>query len=128
MLFVDDDPFQRAEVKSQIPDIHIFEAIDPLDVLGLESVLPANATEEDKKRVQLFIWIRGAISICLHPLISNFIFQGNESCCITKCNHHKSLRSNVKAEYGPAPGKRACAYWLWRLENRTEGCWRDEDK
>ena len=53
MLFVDDDPFQRAEVKSQIPDIHIFEAADPLDVLGLEEVMPLNATEEDKKRVRL---------------------------------------------------------------------------
>ncbi len=53
ILFVDDDPFQRAEVKSQIPEINIFDATDPLDVLGLESVIPLNATEEDKKRVQL---------------------------------------------------------------------------
>lgn len=53
MLFVDDDPFQRAEVKSQIPEINIFDASDPLDVLGLESVMPLNATEEDRKRVQL---------------------------------------------------------------------------
>ncbi len=53
MLFVDDDPFQRAEVKSQISGINIFEAIDPLDVLGLEEVMPLNATDEDRKRVQL---------------------------------------------------------------------------
>ena len=53
MLFVDDDPFQRAEVKSQIPEISIFEANDPIDVLSLEGVMPLNATDEDKKRVQL---------------------------------------------------------------------------
>jgi FkbH-like protein len=53
VLFVDDDAFQRAEVKSQIPEIIIFEATDPLEVLGLESVLPINPTEEDMNRVQL---------------------------------------------------------------------------
>jgi FkbH-like protein len=53
MVFVDDDPFQRAEVASQIGNLNIFELNDPIDVLSLEGVMPLNATEEDKKRVQL---------------------------------------------------------------------------
>ncbi|MAG92119.1 hypothetical protein CMO83_05580 [Candidatus Woesearchaeota archaeon] len=53
MIFVDDDPFQRAEVLSQIPDINAIMLQDPLDILGLESVMSANATGEDKKRIQI---------------------------------------------------------------------------
>lgn len=53
MLFIDDDPFQRAEVASQIPDINITELSDPIDVLSIEGIKPENETEEDKKRVQI---------------------------------------------------------------------------
>ncbi|MBS3100830.1 HAD-IIIC family phosphatase [Candidatus Woesearchaeota archaeon] len=53
MIFVDDDPFQRAEVASQISGINIVPLDDPIDILGLEGVVPLNATEEDRKRVQL---------------------------------------------------------------------------
>ncbi len=53
MLFIDDDPFQIAEVKSQIPGINAMSLQDPIDILDLEGILPLNATEEDKKRTQL---------------------------------------------------------------------------
>lgn len=53
MLFIDDDPFQRAEVLSQIPELNIFELTDPIDILSLDGVRPENETEEDKKRVQI---------------------------------------------------------------------------
>ena len=53
MIFVDDDPFQRAEVKSQIPQINELFLEDPIDILSHEGVMPLNATAEDKKRVQL---------------------------------------------------------------------------
>jgi len=53
MVFVDDDPFQRAEVGSQLPDINIFDLSDPIDVLSLEGVMPENATHEDNKRIQI---------------------------------------------------------------------------
>ena len=53
MIFIDDDPFQRAEVLSQIQGLNCMELNDPIDILGLEGVLPLNATDEDMKRVQL---------------------------------------------------------------------------
>ncbi|MBI2653381.1 HAD-IIIC family phosphatase [Candidatus Woesearchaeota archaeon] len=53
ILFIDDDPFQRAEVQSQMPSINAIGLDDPLDVLALDEVQPLNATAEDKKRVQL---------------------------------------------------------------------------
>ncbi len=53
MLFIDDDPFQRAEVFFQIPEINITELADPIDVLNIDGVKPENETEEDKKRIQI---------------------------------------------------------------------------
>ncbi len=53
ILFVDDDPFQRAEVVSQIPDLNITELTDPIDILNINGVRPEKETEEDKKRVQI---------------------------------------------------------------------------
>src|SRR3989344_5322609 len=53
MVFIDDDPFQRAEVASQIPSLNIAALDDPIDILSFEGIMPANATHEDKKRVQL---------------------------------------------------------------------------
>lgn len=53
MLFIDDDPFQRAEVFSQIPGINVTELSDPIDVLNIDGIKPENETEEDKKRVQI---------------------------------------------------------------------------
>lgn len=53
MLFIDDDPFQRAEVASQIHELNITELADPIDVLNLDGIKPENETEEDKKRVQI---------------------------------------------------------------------------
>jgi len=53
MLFVDDDPFQRAEVFSQIPEINVTELTDPIDVLNIDGIRPEKETEEDKKRVQI---------------------------------------------------------------------------
>ena len=53
MLFIDDDPFQRAEVFFQIPEINITELADPIDVLYIDGVKPENETEEDKKRIQI---------------------------------------------------------------------------
>ncbi|GEM_PF-1556909 len=53
ILFVDDDPFQRAEALSQINSLNVIGLDDPIDILSLEGVSPENATHEDKKRVQL---------------------------------------------------------------------------
>jgi FkbH-like protein len=53
ILFVDDDPFQRAEVRSQISEINITELADPIDILDIEGIRPEKETEEDKKRVQI---------------------------------------------------------------------------
>jgi len=53
MLFIDDDPFQRGEVQSQIPELNITELSDPIDVLNIEGVKLEKETEEDKKRVQI---------------------------------------------------------------------------
>lgn len=53
MIFIDDDPFQRAEVISQIPEINIAELTDPIDVLNIDGIAPEQATEEDRKRVQI---------------------------------------------------------------------------
>ncbi len=53
ILFIDDDPFQRAEVQSQIPELNITELADPIDVLNIEGVRSEKETEEDKKRVQI---------------------------------------------------------------------------
>lgn len=53
VLFIDDDPFQRAEVQSQIPGLNITELTDPIDVLNIEGIKPENETETDKKRVQI---------------------------------------------------------------------------
>lgn len=53
MLFVDDDPFQRAEVSSQIPRLNVIELTDPIDILNVEGIMPENSTDVDKKRVQI---------------------------------------------------------------------------
>ena len=53
VIFVDDDAFQRAEVISQIPELLSIELKDPLDILELRGVQPENATDTDKKRVQI---------------------------------------------------------------------------
>jgi FkbH-like protein len=53
ILFIDDDPFQRSEVISQLPQLNVIELTDPIDVLSLEGVRLENETEEDKKRVFL---------------------------------------------------------------------------
>jgi len=53
IAFIDDDPFQRAEVASQMPNINIMAIDDPIDILSVEGVMPINATGEDKKRVKL---------------------------------------------------------------------------
>ncbi len=53
ILFIDDDPFQRAEVQSQLPELNITELADPIDVLNIEGVKPKYETEEDKKRVKI---------------------------------------------------------------------------
>lgn len=53
VCFVDDDPFQRAEVLSQIPNLNAIELKDPLDILNLPEFRLENETEEDKERVKL---------------------------------------------------------------------------
>jgi len=53
VCFVDDDPFQRAEVLSQFPMIKAIELGDPLDILALDFMKPENETEEDKERVKI---------------------------------------------------------------------------
>lgn len=53
ILFIDDDPFQRAEVSAQIPNIHVAEISDPIDILNFEGIQPENLTEVDKERVTL---------------------------------------------------------------------------
>ena len=53
VCFVDDDPFQRAEVLSQIPNLKVIELGDPLDLLALDFMKLENETEEDKKRVDI---------------------------------------------------------------------------
>src|SRR3989344_1444847 len=53
VCFVDDDPFQRAEVLSQLPGIKAIELGDPLDILALDFMKPENETEEDKERVKI---------------------------------------------------------------------------
>ena len=53
ILFVDDDPFQRAEVQSQISNINITELTDPIDVLNLDGIRPEIRTEVDEKRIQI---------------------------------------------------------------------------
>ncbi|MEK6984367.1 MAG: HAD-IIIC family phosphatase [Nanoarchaeota archaeon] len=53
ILFIDDDPFQRAEVQSQLPAINAIGLEDPIDILNVEGVQPMNATPEDKRRVQI---------------------------------------------------------------------------
>lgn len=53
ILFIDDEPFQRAEVLSQIPELNVIELTDPIDVLNIEGVKPDHETKEDKKRVQI---------------------------------------------------------------------------
>jgi len=53
ILFIDDEPFQRAEVLSQIPELNITELTDPIDILNIEGVKPEHETKEDKKRVQI---------------------------------------------------------------------------
>jgi len=53
VCFVDDDPFQRAEVLSQIPKIKAIELGDPLDILALDFMRHENETEEDKERVKI---------------------------------------------------------------------------
>ena len=53
VIFIDDDAFQRAEVQSQIPGLLSIELKDPLDILELDKVQSENATDIDKKRVQV---------------------------------------------------------------------------
>ncbi len=53
VCFVDDDPFQRAEVLSQIPNLKAVELGDPLDILSLDSIRAENETEEDRERVKI---------------------------------------------------------------------------
>jgi len=53
VCFVDDDPFQRAEVLSQLPGIKAIELGDPLDILALDFMKQENETEEDKERVKI---------------------------------------------------------------------------
>jgi len=53
VIFIDDDAFQRAEVQSQIPGLLSIELKDPLDILEINGVQPENATDIDKKRVQV---------------------------------------------------------------------------
>ena len=53
VCFVDDDPFQRAEVLSQLPDIKVIELGDPLDILSLDFMKLENETEEDRERVKI---------------------------------------------------------------------------
>lgn len=57
VLFVDDDGFQRAEVAAQVEGmtegVNIIELSDPIDVLDLPGIVPENATDADKGRVEL---------------------------------------------------------------------------
>jgi len=53
ILFIDDDPFQRAEVLSRVFGIKVVELSDPIDVLNIEGVKLLNETEEDRRRVQI---------------------------------------------------------------------------
>lgn len=52
ILFIDDDPFHRAEVKSQIGDIKVAFFDDMLDLLDYEGVA-ISRTKEDETRVKI---------------------------------------------------------------------------
>lgn len=53
IIFVDDDPFQRAEVISRIQGINAVNLDDPIDILNFEGIRPDKPTAEDIRRVQL---------------------------------------------------------------------------
>jgi len=53
MIFVDDDPFQREEVRINLPGIKVIELKDPIDILSLEEVEIEGKTLEDEERIRL---------------------------------------------------------------------------
>lgn len=53
MLFIDDDSFQIAEVKSQIPDLNMISLSDPIDVFNINGIKVKNETDEDRRRIQI---------------------------------------------------------------------------
>lgn len=53
MIFIDDDPFQKAEVNSQIPDLKTISLSDPIDILNVKGIKPEKQTDEDRQRVRI---------------------------------------------------------------------------
>ncbi|MDD5043635.1 MAG: HAD-IIIC family phosphatase [Patescibacteria group bacterium] len=53
ILFIDDDPFQRAEVTATISGLNVTELADPIDILNIDGIKPKNETDEDKERVKI---------------------------------------------------------------------------
>jgi|TARA_Y100000310_G_C20700173_1_gene828982 FkbH-like protein len=102
MLFIDDDPFQRAEVASQIPDISSIELKDPIDILNLKGIRLENATPEDNKRVQLLKEQRSRKQ-------AESQFKGDFKDFLTQCNMVMTVRHIEEKDW-----KRVC-----QLLNRT---------
>src|SRR3989344_6887987 len=53
ICFIDNDPFERAEVKSAIASLNVIDISDPLDILELDIIKPENETNEDKERIKI---------------------------------------------------------------------------
>ena len=53
IAFIDDDMFQIAEVKSQLPGVNAASLDDPIDILNFDGIRPESPTKEDIRRVQL---------------------------------------------------------------------------
>jgi len=86
MVFIDDDPFQIAEVNSQIPEINAISLEDPIDILDLDGIKPENATEEDTKRVQLLKEQRNRKQ-------AEIEFKGDYKDFLKQCNMVMTVRS-----------------------------------
>jgi len=55
LAFVDDDPYERAEVSFALPDVLVLSPEDMTDALGWPEFSPAAVTEEARRRSELYL-------------------------------------------------------------------------
>jgi len=54
LAFIDDDPFERGEVKAALPEVLCIDAIDALGIPGMAEMQPVSITEDGSRRRQSY--------------------------------------------------------------------------
>ncbi|NUM71151.1 MAG: HAD-IIIC family phosphatase [Ignavibacteriaceae bacterium] len=88
--FIDDDPFEREQIRFTIPDVRVYDAADALSLPDLPEFTPETITRESSMRRQLY-----AAELQRHKAESEY---GSRLEFLTSCGMKLSVRPAVHAD------------------------------